>query len=160
MATGPIDLMLRWSESAKLLVGSVTMCPGHVTLNGPQLCVTGFWGLCYDSPVGAAGLHVVDHHQLPPGPCSLRARQQACASPDPSLNKRQGKQDPKRARETAQSCASLSMDPHLREGDVVPRPLDPKVLLTRCHRCPHRVASAGMSRVQTTECCEDSREGP
>ena len=97
-----------WSESAQLLVGSVTMCPGHITLNGPQLCVTGFWGLCCDRPVGAAGLHVVDHHQLPAGLCSLRARQQACASPDPTLNEGRGKQDPKRTRETCPVlCLSL-----------------------------------------------------
>lgn len=96
-----------WSESAQLLVGSVTMCPSHITLTGPLLCVTGFWGLCYDSPVGAAGL-LVDHHQLPPGLCSLRAREQACISPDSTRNKVRGKQDPKRTRETCPVlCLSL-----------------------------------------------------
>lgn len=85
----------------------MTMCPSHITLTGPQLCVTGFWGLCYDSPVGAAGL-LVDHHQLPPGLCSLRTRQQAYISPDSTLNKVRGKQDPKRTRETCPVlCLSL-----------------------------------------------------
>ncbi|KAI4566821.1 hypothetical protein MJG53_015498 [Ovis ammon polii x Ovis aries] len=51
-----------------------------------EVGATGFWGLCYDSPVGAAGL-LVDHHQLPPGLCSLRTRQQAYISPDSTLNK-------------------------------------------------------------------------